>query len=59
MSKKLILWIILFVTGLLAMLCRMEISRFFSDMTALLVGGGFLSAVSGIGILLELYRSKR
>ena len=59
MRKRLVLWTALFAAGLLMVLCRMEISRFVSDLTALLVGGGILASVSGVGILLELFRNKR
>ncbi|MGM9590612.1 MAG: hypothetical protein ACI3V0_10635 [Faecousia sp.] len=59
MRKKLLVWAFLFAAGLLTVLCRMEISRFVSDTTALLVGGGILSCVSGVGILLELYCCKQ
>lgn len=40
MKKKLILWTILFVAGLLAVMYRLEINRFIYDVTALLIGGG-------------------
>ena len=59
MKNKLILWAILFSAGLLMVIFRMNISRFISDVTALLVGGGLLAAVSGAGILIEMYRNKR
>lgn len=58
MSKKLILWKILFVLGLFAIVFRLDISRFTSDVTALLTGGIVLSVVSGAGILLETYFTK-
>lgn len=45
----------MFMIGLLPVFCRMEISRYVSDVTALLVGGCVLSMVSGIGVLLEMY----
>ena len=59
MKSKLMLWAILFSAGLLMVIFRMNISRFISDVTALLVGGGLLAAVSGAGILIEIYRNKR
>ena len=59
MKSKLMLWVILFSAGLLMVIFRMNISRFISDVTALLVGGGLLAAVSGAGILIEIYRNKR
>lgn len=59
MRPKWMVWAGLFVLGLLMVLCRMEISRYLSDAAALLVGGGILAAVSGAGLLLELYRRKR
>lgn len=59
MSRKLVLWAFLFAAGLLMVVCRMEISRYASDVTALLAAGGILAAVSGAGMLLELYRPRR
>ncbi|MDY3918862.1 MAG: hypothetical protein SOZ59_07650 [Candidatus Limivivens sp.] len=59
MKNKLMLWAILFSAGLLMVIFRMNISRFISDVTALLVGGVLLAAVSGAGILIEMYRNKR
>lgn len=59
MSKKLILWSVLFAAGLVTVLFRMELSRFGSDLTALLAGGSILALTAGAGLLLELYRSHR
>lgn len=59
MSRKLMLWSILFAAGLLMVVCRMGISRYVSDVTALLAAGGILAAVSGAGVLFELYRPRR
>ena len=59
MDKKWMIWAGLFLLGLLTVLCRMELSRYLSDASALLVGGGILAAVSGAGLLLELYRRRR
>ena len=59
MKNKLMLWAILFSVGWLMVIFWMNISRFISDVTALLVGGGLLAAVSGAGILIEMYRNKR
>lgn len=56
--KRLLIWGILFVFGLIMILCRAEISRYISDMTALLAAGIALTSVSGIGLLLELYGKK-
>lgn len=39
-KKKLILWTILFVAGLLAVMYLLEINRFIYDVTALLIGRG-------------------
>lgn len=54
--KKMILWSILFATGLLMVLFRMEISQFVSDLISLLAAGCILAAVAGTGLLIELYR---
>ena len=59
MDKKWMIWAGLFLLGLLTVLCRMEISRYLSDASALLVAGAILSAVAGAGLLLELYRRRR
>ena len=56
--KKTMLWFILFATGLLMVLFRMEISRFISELTSLLAAGCILAAVAGAGLLIELYRKR-
>ena len=56
--KKTILWSILFATGLLMVLFRMEISRFVSELTSLLAAGCILAVVAGAGLLIELYRKR-
>lgn len=59
MKKRLILWAVLFVIGLLTVIFRMDISRFLSDETALLAGGAILALFSGAGLLTELYQNKQ
>lgn len=56
--KKTILWSILFATGLLMVLFRMEISRFVSELTSLLAAGCILAVVAGAGLLIEMYRKR-
>lgn len=51
-------WSILLAAGLLLMVFRMEISRFCSDIDALLAAGMILAVLGGVGILLELYFNK-
>lgn len=58
MSKRMIVWFVLFAAGLLMVLCRMEISRYISDLTGLLVGGSILAVTAGAGMLLEIYSVK-
>lgn len=58
MSKRTIVWFVLFAAGLLMVLCRMEISRYISDLTGLLVGGSILAVTAGAGMLLEIYSVK-
>lgn len=58
MSKRMIVWFVLFAAGLLMVLCRMEISRYVSDLTGLLVGGSILAVTAGAGMLLEIYSVK-
>ena len=58
MKSRKVIWKALFALGLILMLVRMEISRYLSDQTALLVAGGMLALVSGAGVLLEQYHDK-
>lgn len=51
-------WSVLFTAGLLMMVFRMEISRFCSDIDALLAAGMILAVLGGMGMLLELYYNK-
>lgn len=48
MRKRAIIWSALFAAELLAVLFRMNISRYYSDLTARLVFGSLLAAVGGI-----------
>lgn len=57
--KKTIVWSVLFVLGLVMVLFRMDISRYLSDITALLVTGSILSVFSGAGILMKWYKDKQ
>lgn len=57
--KKMIVWGVLFVLGLVMVLFRMDISRYLSDITALLVTGSILSVFSGAGMLMEWYKDKQ
>ena len=57
--KKTIVWSVLFVLGLVMALFRMDISRYLSDITALLVTGSILSVFSGAGMLMERYKDKQ
>ena len=50
MRKRAIIWSALFAAELLAVLFRMNISRYYSDLTARLVFGSLLAAVGGIGL---------
>lgn len=58
MKSRKAIWKALFALGLILMLARMEISRYLSDQTALLVAGGMLALLSGTGVLLEQYHNK-
>ncbi len=58
MILRRIKWSVLFAAGLLLMVFRMEISRFCSDIDALLAAGMILSVLGSVGILLELYYNK-
>ena len=50
MRKRAIIWSALFAAELLAVLFHMNISRYYSDLTARLVFGSLLAAVDGIGL---------
>lgn len=54
MAKK--IWISSFITGLLMILNNTEISRYISDVNGIFAAGIILSLVSGIGLLMEMYR---
>lgn len=58
MSKKIGLWIVLFVVGLFTVLFRMELSRYISDLTSLLAAGCILAVLAGAGLLMELYQNR-
>ena len=57
--KKTIVLGVLFVLGLVMVLFRMDISRYLSDITALLVTGSILSVFSGAEMLMERYKDKQ
>ena len=57
--KKMIVWGVLFVLGLVMVLFRMDISRYLSDITGLLVTGSILSVFSGAGMLMKWYKDKQ
>ena len=57
--KKTIVWSVLFVLGLMMVLFRMDISRYLSDITGLLVTGSILSVFSGAGMLMKWYKDKQ
>ena len=57
--KETIVWSVLFVLGLVMVLFRMDISRYLSDITGLLVTGSILSVFSGAGMLMKWYKDKQ
>ena len=57
--KKTIVWSVLFMLGLVMVLFQMDISRYLSDITGLLVTGSILSVFSGAGMLMEWYKDKQ
>lgn len=57
--KETIVWSVLFVLGLVMALFRMDISRYLSDITGLLVTGSILSVFSGAGMLMKWYKDKQ
>ena len=56
MRKRAIIWSALFAAELLAVLFRMNISRYYSDLTARLVFGSLLAVGVGTGLLLEAFK---
>lgn len=56
MNDKIVLWTALFTIGISLILFRLSLSRYISDAAALFVAGLIFTFVSGIGLLLELYR---
>lgn len=57
--KETIVWSVLFVLGLVMVLFRMDISRYLSDITGMLVTGSILSVFSGAGMLMKWYKDKQ
>ena len=51
--KETIVWSVLFVLGLVMVLFRMNISRYLSDITALVVTGSIPSVFSGAEMLMK------
>ena len=59
MRKRAIIWSALFAAELLAVLFHMNISRYYSDLTARLVFGSLLEAGGGMGLLLEVFKIEK
>ena len=57
--KETIAWNVLLVLELVMVLFRMDISRYLSDITGLLVTGSILSVFSGAGMLMKWYKDKQ
>ena len=57
--KRSTIWGILFVLGLIFILMQYEISRHIADSTAVFAAGILLAAVSGAGLLFELYAKRK
>lgn len=55
MNKK-TMWTIFFVIGMILILFSYNLSRYLSNEYACIVAGGILSVLSGVGILLEMYK---
>ena len=54
-----IIWAAAFVVGLIMILNKIQISRYVSDLNGVFAAGIILSAVSGLGLLLELYGKRK
>ena len=53
------IWSILFALGLILILMQYEISRYIADSTADFAAGIILAAVSGAGLMFELYAKRK
>ena len=51
-------WIVLFIAGLCMILFSSQISRYISELFAVVTAGGILSVISGAGLLFEMYGKK-
>ena len=51
-------WAVLFVVGLCMILFSSQISRYISELFAIVTAGGILSVISGAGLLFEMYGKK-
>lgn len=61
MKNKMIaaIWAAAFVIGLIMILNQMQISRYISDINGVFAAGIILSAVSGMGLLFEMYGGRK
>ena len=61
MKNKMIaaIWASAFVIGLIMILNQMQISRYISDINGVFAAGIILSAVSGMGLLFEMYGGRK
>lgn len=54
-----IIWAAAFAAGLIMILNKIQISRYVSDINGVFMAGIILSAVSGAGLLLEMYGRRK
>lgn len=57
--KQSTIWGVLFALGLILILMKDTVSRYIADSTAVFAAGIILAAVSGAGLLLELYGKRK
>ena len=53
-----VIWAAVFIAGLIMILNKIQISRYVSDISGIFAAGIALSALSGLGLLPEMYGSK-
>ncbi|MGN1121356.1 MAG: hypothetical protein ACI4RV_03240 [Eubacteriales bacterium] len=61
MKRKILafVWAAAFIFGLVLILYKTQISRYVSDLNGVFTAGIILAAVSGLGLLLELYGRRK
>lgn len=56
--KKIVLWCVLFIIGIVMILGASEFSRYLANDLNWCIAGTILSVISGLGMLFEIYFKK-